>query len=331
MPLAARAEGAAAQTPPQPTGPVRIAAAIDPRTGGRDATALAAAIARATGAELLLVAIEPDLPSVIGGNQRQQARAQTKAGLERTRQALDVPARAVLESDLSVTRGLSRVVRVAGCDLLVIGSSRRAPQGQVMMAKRTRQLLQGLYTALAVAPQGLGEASPVQFQQVAVGYDGGAEAQAALRMAARIAAGAHARLTTRGVIDDRIPAIGWPHMRVDAIKTCWRALMGDEEAALRGHIVEAADRLGVDAGIELPRGRAAQSLLALSAHSDLLVIGSRRWGPWAHGVLGGCGETLMHGARCPVLAVPRTPISSDPRAAIPGVDDQPGGVSPATS
>lgn len=320
MPIVAPDEGAAAETRPEPirlesTGPVRIAAAIDRRTGGRDATALAAAIARATGAELLLVAIEPDLPWLIGGNQRHRAQAQTEANLERTRQALDIPARTVIDSDLSVTRGLSRVVRDAGCDLLVIGSSRRAAPGEVVMAKRTRQLLQGLDCALAVAPQGLGEAAPINFAHVAVGYDGGREAQAALRMAARIANGAEAQLTTRGVIDDRLPAIGWPHMRVDAIRNCWRALMGDEEAALRGHIVEAADRLGVDACIELTRGRPASSLLALSAQSDLLVIGSRRWGPWAHGVLGGCGETLMHGARCPVLAVPRrAPVLHAPTA-----------------
>ena len=38
---------------------------------------------------------------------------------------------------------------------------------------------------------------------------------------------------------------------------------------------------------------------------DLLVIGSRRWGPAARVVLGGTGEAVMHEAACSVLAIPR--------------------------
>jgi hypothetical protein len=48
-----------------------------------------------------------------------------------------------------------------------------------------------------------------------------------------------------------------------------------------------------------PIGRlraAADSLRELSGDVDLLVIGSRRWGPMARLLLGGTGEALVHGA-----------------------------------
>ena len=51
--------------------------------------------------------------------------------------------------------------------------------------------------------------------------------------------------------------------------------------------------------------RYGRILLKLSGELDLLVIGSRRWGAVARLMLGSTGEALMHGARCPVLVVPR--------------------------
>jgi nucleotide-binding universal stress UspA family protein len=54
----------------------------------------------------------------------------------------------------------------------------------------------------------------------------------------------------------------------------------------------------------------AASLLDLSAATDLLVIGSRRWGPLARLLLGGTGEALVHGAQCSVLIVPRPDTES---------------------
>jgi nucleotide-binding universal stress UspA family protein len=38
---------------------------------------------------------------------------------------------------------------------------------------------------------------------------------------------------------------------------------------------------------------------------DLLVIGSRRWGPLARLLLGSTGEALARDAGCPLLVAPR--------------------------
>ncbi len=283
----------------------RLAAAVDSYPEGRDATVLAAAIAAATGAELMLLAVEPDLPLIIPGLQRDQVRRETEAMLKQTRTSLAPDARMKITSDISVPRGLERLARAQHRDLLAVGSSRRGAPGVVSIGGRTRQLIVDLGAALAIAPRGLSRRHPLKLERIAVGYDGGPEAQAALAAATRIAAGAGAELIIRGVIDDRVPALGWPSVWMGEIMESWKDMMDDEERELRSDIEELVEAGGVPAHIDLNRGRPATSLHDLSKEVDLLVIGSRRWGPLARLVLGGTGERLVHGAECSLLIVPR--------------------------
>ena len=283
----------------------RLAAAVDSYPEGRDATVLAAAIAQATGAELMLLAIEPDLPLIIPGLQRDQVRQETEAMLKHTRTSLAPGARLKITSDLSIPRGLERLTRAQHRDLLVVGSSRRGPTGAVSIGGRTRQLIDDVGCALAIAPRGLCRQHPFALTRIGVGFDGGPEAQAALAMAAQIAAGAGADLIVRGVTDDRVPALGWPSVWMGEIMETWKEMMAEEERDLRSGIEEAVAAGAMAARIDMTRGSPAASLHALSKKVDLLVIGSRRWGPIARLVLGGTGERLVHGAECSVLIAPR--------------------------
>lgn len=282
-----------------------LAAAVDPYPEGRDAAVLAGAIAEAAGAELMLLTVEPDLPLILPGLDRDRVRRETEAMLRQTRDALAPEARVRITSDLSVPRALERLVRLNHRDLLVVGSSRRGEPGEVRIAGRTRQLIADLGCALAVAPRGLSDRGDFAFRRIGVGYDGGPEAQVALAAAAKIAAGCGAELIVRGVTDDRIPSLGWPSVWMGEIIESWKEMMDAEEATLHRELEEALAEFGITGTIELERGRPATALQALSGEVDLLVIGSRRWGPLARLVLGGTGERLVHGARCSLLVVPR--------------------------
>ena len=295
---------------PDGHGPIsHIAAAIDPYPEGRDAAVLGAMLAQATGAEMMLLAVEPDLPLLIPGLDRKRMREETKAMLAQTRSALAPDARLIIETDLSVPRGIHRAVRDQHRDLVVVGSSRRGPEGEVSIGRRTRQLLDELTCALAIAPRGLSAQPTSSLGRIGVGYDAGPEAHAALVLAAGIAARCGAELTIRGVVDDRIPALGWPNVWLGAIMESWLEVITEEAAQLLGGIETAAAALGVEAHMDVQRGRPSKSLLELSADVDLLVVGSRRWGSVARLLLGGTGEALVRGARCSMLIVPRPPKS----------------------
>ena len=287
------------------TGITRIAVGVDGYAEGRDAVALAAAIAGLTGAELMLVAVHVDplvpMPAELSWSSLHE---EAEKMLREVRASLAPNARIHAETDLSVPRALYRVARQHHRNLLVVGSSRNAAEGRVRIGKRTRQLLCHFECALAIAPRGLHSRPEVPLRTIGVGYDGSPEAGAALVLAATLAVGARAELRVRGVVDDRVPVLLRSALG-GLIATEWHDAMGEEEERLRDRALAETDPIDAPVTVEVSRGRPADALLALSESVDLLVVGSRRWGPAARVLLGSTGEALLHDAACPVLAVPR--------------------------
>lgn len=287
----------------------RIAVGVDGYPEGSDAVALGAAIARVTDAQLMLVAVHMD-PLVVlpEGMDWASLRRQARAALEAARDSLAPGARIDIETGLSVPRALHRVIRRERRDLLVVGSSRDADPGHVRIGKRTRQLLCHFECSLAVAPRGFREQPEASFRRVGVGYDGGPESDAALGVAAAIAVAAGAELRIQTVADDRLRPIGWSTWSgADGMADVWERAVQEEMQTLDVEVKAALGRTGAGGSIEVNRGRPADSLLSLSEQVDLLVIGSRRWGPVSRLLLGSTGEALLHDAACPVLTVPRPP------------------------
>ena len=283
----------------------RIAAGIDGFPEGRDAAALGQSLAKATGAELMLVAVHstaplPTPPELSYGNLRKQSQVM----LREVRDSLAPGARTLTATDHSVPRALHRVVHRHHRDLLVVGSSRQGPEGRVRIGKRTRQLLCHFECALAVAPRGLHAKPRLDLRRIAVGYDGDPESGAALALAASIASGAGADLHVRAVVDDRLPVFARSALG-RLVEDEWNEAISAEMDELRGRAVAAGERIKAQLEVEVARGRPADLLLELSQHVDLLVIGSREWGPRARLLLGSTGEALMHDSACAVLAVPR--------------------------
>lgn len=284
----------------------RLAAAVDPCPEGQDAAVLGETLREALGADLMLVTIEPDLPVVVPGLERDTLRRQAETMLRGTRDAHAPGARLAVDRDLSIARGLKRLIRTHHRDLLVVGSSRHGPVGQVSLGASTRQLLDDLHGSLAIAPRGLHDQGKLRLRRIAVGYDGGDESCAALATGAAIAAASGADLTVCSVIDDHVPAFGWPYVWLGDILEAWKDLLQDQERSLRNQVHNALASLPVTPQVEIRRDRPAHALAALSQEVDLMVIGSRRWGALARLVLGGTGERLVHGAHCSLLIVPRS-------------------------
>jgi nucleotide-binding universal stress UspA family protein len=288
----------------------RIAAAVDPYPEGDDAAVLGAAITRATEGDLMLVTIEPDLPLVIPGVNWRQMRRETETMLGRTRESFAPEARLTIDTDLSIPRGLRRVIAAEHRQLVACGSSRHGEPGVVSLGKTTRQLVGHAPCALAIAPRGLSERGELTIRRIGVGFDGSAEGRAAISAAAGVAASSGAELVIRGIVDDRIPALAWSGLWTSAIQESWDGAMDDEAKDLTEALARATSQLPTPVDAQVHRGRAATSLRELSDDVDLLAIGSRHWGPVAHVLLGGIGESLVRGARCSLLIVPRPPHES---------------------
>ena len=288
----------------------RIAAGVNGYREGRDAAVLASTIAGTTRAELMLVAVHPDplvvLPAEIGwAGMRKEA----ERFLRETRDAVAPDARIIVETDWSVPRALERVVQRERRDLLVIGSSRRAPEGRVRIGSLTRQLLSHSRCALAVAPRGLAEQPARRLTRIGVGYDGAPESEAALALAGSLAISAGATLRVRGVVDDRVPMVGWQTAGAEQALAMWDELLEPQAAALLEWARSASEATGAEvAEVDVRRGRPADALIELGQEVDLLVIGSRRWGVAARVLLGRTGEALLHDSSAPVLVVPRPEV-----------------------
>lgn len=287
----------------------RIAVGVDGYPEGNDAVALGMALARLTSAELMLVAVHSDpLVAPPVGVSWKGMHEEALALLRRARAALAPSVRIAVETDLSVARALHRVVRREHRDLLVMGSSRHGEQGQVRIGKRTRQLLGRFECPLAIAPRGFRNRDEAQFERIGVGYDGTAESRAALELAGALAVASGAALTVQAIVDDRMPPIGWSGLAKGGAELArWEDAVVDEIDRRREEAQAAAVATGATGDIDVKRGRPADALLEMSRGLDLLVIGSRRWGPVARLLLGSTGEALLHDAACPVLVVPRPP------------------------
>lgn len=229
---------------------------------------------------------------------------QTKAMLARVRDELVPEARIAADRDVSVARGIERLVASHHRQLVVLGSSRRGADGKVSIAHTTRQLMHDLRCPIAIAPRGLSLRADVALRRIAVGFDGGSHARAAFDLALQLARHANAELVVHGVIDDRIPTPSWAETWLQPFRDEWEKAVDDQIQNLKQQAAKAAEGAGLEVRIEVVRGIPAKSLTELSAHVDLLVIGSRHWGVTARLLLGGSGEALARSSRAPLMLVP---------------------------
>ena len=289
-----------------------IAVGVGDNPEAFDAMVLAATLARLTAAELMPVTVYPDLPAPVL-RRTGRGRTEAEALLRKLNAFMARGSRPVVEADCSVPHALARVVSREHPDLLVVGSSRHAPRGRVRIGRYTRQLLGEAKCSLAVAPRGLCSEGQMRLAVIGVGFDGTPEAEQAVRHAGSLARASRARLRVRAVVEDRLPYVGWTPVR-PYVQGMWDEVIAPEVESLRIAAQREASATGADFTLEAGFGDPPGELIALSEEVDLLVIGSRRWGPAVRVLLGSAGETLMHNAGCSVMVVPRPAESVDERS-----------------
>jgi nucleotide-binding universal stress UspA family protein len=274
-----------------------IVAGCDGFDRGRVAVALAASLADAADAKLFVAAAyqTPPLPFPVG--YREQSK-QVDAAIRGVRDELAPRALTVAVDALSASHALRHVAAREHADLIVVGSRGRG-RHRGLDVNHALQVLHSAATAVAVVPDGCTVAP--RLQRIAVGFDGSPESRAALALAADIARSTDAELCVETVVDQRRPS--WAADAVGFDWTHWlRALLAD------GHrlVDEAIAGLpGVRTEARVVIGEPARTLADAAEFADLLVLGSRRWGPLARLALGSTSEAVVRRATRPALVLPR--------------------------
>jgi nucleotide-binding universal stress UspA family protein len=288
----------------------QIVVGVDEHEGGRDAVALAHNLLARDG-ELTLAYVYAGDPHVYRStNAAYEASERQRASelLERTREETGRQANLRWRGSPSVGRGLHELCEVIGADLLVVGSSRRGLLGRVLMGDDTRAALNGAPCAIAIAPAAYSQ-QPVARREIGVAYNGSPESEHAVAVARKIAAECGAKLSA-----------------FEAVSLPTYATVGGPVAiddALEGFVDDARKRIAALGDVEphAAYGLPAEELGVYSASLDLLIVGSRGYGPIGRLIHGSTSQQLAHSARCPLLVLTRaTRVTETPEEAEDGRD-----------
>jgi nucleotide-binding universal stress UspA family protein len=191
---------------------------------------------------------------------------------------------------------------------IVIGSSHHGTLGRVALGSVGSSLVHGAPCAVAVARSGLAAEDDRHLLRIGVAFDGSPEAWGALEAAIGVTERTHGRLTVVTVAD--FPSYG--------LGSAWSVFsageLADAEHKNKQRILDLAlGRVPAELPVEgrLFTGPAGSLLAETSGELDLLIMGSRSYGPIGRTFLGGTATHLIHSAQCSVMVLPRG-VSSDP-------------------
>lgn len=280
-----------------------IVVGIDPDRPNDAPLAFAAQLARAYGAPLWAVAVvvADGLGSVPASEAARGSAESAINAIEATAYTAGAQPRVIRAS--TAARGLHELANADGALVIVVGSTHRGRLGRIVPGAVTDRLMHGSPCPVAVVPGGYRPEGPLR--RVGVAFDGWPESAAALGVARDLADRASARVRVLTVMEPGAPPAtpGLPppdsveHRRQRAADVLERGM----------HLLPEALR---DDGRVL-EGSAAEALARAADDLDLLVCGSRSYGPMRSVLLGSVSGALIRTSARPLLVVPRGVEAAD--------------------
>jgi nucleotide-binding universal stress UspA family protein len=274
---------------------------VDGRSNGRDAIALASRLI-APGGKLTLAHVHSGelRPShAITPGLLREERAASEKLLEQERATADVSAELISIVAISPGGGLHLQAEEQNADLLVVGSCSHSTFGRAMLGDDTRAALNGAPCAVAVASLGYAR-NPDPIARIGVAYNDSPESRAALALARKLAAPINASLHVLQVV--AITSYAYTSLVVPDL--------GD---TIDEMLKEANDRLEKLPGVESRAvyGLTGEELAAFGDEVDILLVGSRSYGPVRRLVLGSTSDYLERHARCSLVVLPRSAVTAE--------------------
>ncbi len=219
----------------------------------------------------------------------------------KARERMDGEVRTTSMINDSPAAGIYEVTDWENPALIVIGSTRHGKPGRVQVGTLGGSLLSGVHCSVGVAPRGYAEGNG-GLSRIGVAVDGSSESWRAVAAAGNLAKRAGVPLRILSVM-------GQPHYVLGG----FLSPLGPEEYIRfkewewEGIYESATKRVPELVPTEplLLRGDPADALAQASADLDLLVLGSRGYGPVKGTLLGSVSSRVMAAAASPVMVVPR--------------------------
>ena len=269
---------------------------VDGRPGGDDAVVLAQQLA-SPGARVTLANIygSAGWPPGSGGMFLDDQRTESEAFLARERDRWP-GATTVSVCASTVGRGLHELAAHRAADLIVVGSTHHGIAGKVFIGDDTRAAFYGAPCAIAIAPHGYATAI-TPLTRIGVGYDDTPESHRALAATRAIAECTGAGIRVMWVLGPEevrqtapIPA-DWPSATAALVDQAQRSL----------DAIDGVDGIAVAGG---PR----EELTKLAEEVDLLIVGSRGYGPLGCVLHGSVSSYLERHVSSALLIIPRDSV-----------------------
>jgi nucleotide-binding universal stress UspA family protein len=241
---------------------------------------------------------------------REELSADARAALDRVRTRLEGEARIQAEVRLVEARSAARGLHVAledeGAGLAVVGSTSGGAVEHAVIGSTAERVIHGAPCPVAVVPADYEEG---ELRKIGVAYTSTDEGEQALLSAVALAHAAGAALRVITVLHESQGTVVTPHG-----SDVGRAGLYDEQTAAQHRVTveqsvqSALAEVGgseLDSEADLVYGHPADALLDFTDSLDLLVMGSRAYGPHRAVLLGGVSRRVIAAARCPVLVLPR--------------------------
>jgi nucleotide-binding universal stress UspA family protein len=199
-----------------------------------------------------------------------------------------------------------------GAYLAVVGTKGRRGFAERLLGTVSSALPAHAHCAVVIVPfhtatedSAEGPTADLPIKTIAVGVDGSEVSQRALRRAMRVSVIWKAKIVAFAAVPIATGAgsFAWSGAAIDR-----DALLDEARSALSRDIAKAKEAVGLPDSIEIEQrvldGAPAPLLVEMSAHADLLVVGSRGRGGFSGLLLGSTSQAVLHHAVCPILVVP---------------------------
>jgi nucleotide-binding universal stress UspA family protein len=197
--------------------------------------------------------------------------------------------------------GLHELASYEDADLIVFGM---AHTGLVdhLHVNLIERMVHGAPCAVAVAPPGYADRATGAPARIGVGFADSEEGRAALRLGHEIAerAGGGLDVIAASGLGATLTAYAFSSALLPQVED---ELCAETETKLAQLLADLGEQVPVH--VEVRRGDPCVVLSVRSEHLDLLILGSRAYGPLRHALLGSVSASVIRASHCPVLVIPR--------------------------